>query len=398
MSQHFAVGSRLLVSLAACLAGVGCSRDLAGSSTTSDLHPGQTSAGTGGVGGTTGPIATGGGTGLGGITVAGTGGASGGPIPACPTISTQSGQLNRCGRTFGVAYSPDGRFIATATETTAPNVHIWSLPDGAMVHDLEGHGGDGSFSVAFSPDGKTLATAGNAPVPPGGGVQTSRNDPTVVKLWDVASGALLRDVPATCGSYAATAQFSHDGARLVTGGAAGQVEIWNVADATVLASIPTGYTTYQARFSLDDGRIINAGTSNGGVWNSSDGAPVFTIPGLGEDMNDVAYSPDGTQIATTGAAGRLQFFDSQGHLLQSFVAHDVNYTSRVVWVDSNHVVSDDWGGNVKSWTRDAGGNFVASGGWSLGMQTLGMAVSPDGSTLAVAGSDGFVFLSYPPAP
>jgi len=64
-----------------------------------------------------------------------------------------------------------------------------------------------------------------------------------------------------------------------------------------------------------------------------------------------------------------------------------------VWVGNDRLISDDWGGNVKSWTRDASGKFAASGVWSFGSQALGMAVSPDGSRLAVAGDGGFMFLS-----
>jgi len=136
----------------------------------------------------------------------------------------------------------------------------------------------------------------------------------------------------------------------------------------------------------------------GGVWSSNvtDGSQLFSIPGFSDDMNDAAYSPDGSQIVATGAGGLLRFFDASGNLQQSFVAHQVNYISRVVWVDNDHVVSDDWGGNIKSWTRGANNQFGASGSWSLGSQAFGIAVSPDGSTLAVGGDGGFMFISYAP--
>ena len=180
----------------------------------------------------------------------------------------------------------------------------------------------------------------------------------------------------------------------------GPVQIWNVADGTLLTSVATSSTTYNARFSPDGTRIVTAGeSSNGGVWNASDGSAVFSLADFGEDMNDAAYSPDGTEIVATGPGGTLRFFDPSGNLLQSFVAHTVNYISHVVWVDNDHVVSDDWGGNVKSWTRDATGQFTASGSSSIGGQALGLAVSPDKKTIAVAGgsgAEGFMFLSYQP--
>ncbi len=390
------------------VATVSCTRNLyVGSSMASDLNPGQpdsgSTGGTPGTGGNTGTCSALGGTvGTGGAINPGTGG-KGATVASCQTISRTPGMLNPCGWTFGIAYSPDGQYIATATQTPKPNIHIWRLSDGAPIKDLDGHGGGdavGSYGVAFSPDGTILATAGNASVPQSCGVSSTTTSSDMVKLWDVATGNLLRDIPAASGYYADTAQFSPDGARLVTGGALGSVQIWNVADGTLLTSIATGNTTYNARFSPDGTRIVSAGeATNGGVWNASDGSALFSLADFGEDMNDAAYSPDGTEIVATGVGGTLRFFDQSGNLLQSFVAHTVNYISHVVWVDNDHVVSDDWGGNVKSWTRDATGHFVASGTWSIGGQALGLAVSPDKRTIAVAGgsgAEGFMFLSYQP--
>lgn len=416
---HF---SRQMALLCTGLAGlglatsVGCTRSLNVGSA-SDLNPGQPDSGsTGGTPGTGGSPGTGGNpgacTGLGGSSglggTLGTGGeinlGTGGiavTVPSCPTISTTPGTLNPCGFTSGIAYSPDGQLIATATGTPKPNIHIWRLSDGALLEDLDGHGGGnaiGSYSVAFSPDGTTLATAGNAPVPAGCSISPTTTSADMVKLWDVATGKLLRAIPAANASYADTAQFSPDGARLATGGELGSVQIWNVADGTLLTSLATSNTTYNARFSPDGTRIVTA-DEPGGVWNASNGASLFSLAGFGEDMNDAAYSPDGTEIVATGAGGTLRFFDTSGNLLQSFVAHTVNYISHVVWVDNDHVVSDDWGGNVKSWTRDTTGHFVASGSWSIGGQALGLAVSPDKKTIAVAGgsgAEGFMFLSYQP--
>jgi len=382
----FAPRHAAMLGVSLALIALACGRDLlVGSTQMSDLHPGM--PGTGGSLGAGGCLA-----GLGGSS--GTGGTA---APACASVSTAPGQVNACGRTFGIAYSPDGQLLATATETPSPNVHIWRLSDGALLHDLAGHGAEGSYGVAFSPDGTLLATAGHPPKAGAcGSPDPVADHPALVKLWDVATGALVREIPAADGMYADTAEFSHDGKRLVTGGGNGNVQIWNVSDGTRLATITTGYTTYTAHFSPDDSQIVNAGSS-GGVWNASDGSAIFAIPGFSEDMNDAAFSPDQTEIVATGQGGALHFFDAHGAALQSLAAHTVNYISRVVWVDGDHVVSDDWGGNVKSWSRDASGQFASSGSWSLGTQALGMAVSPDRHTIAVALADGFVFLSYPPA-
>jgi WD40 repeat protein len=61
------------------------------------------------------------------------------------------------GTVFGVAFSPDGRRLATAGGDKT--VKVWEAATGQEVLSLKGHG-DAVLSVAFSPDGKRLASAG----------------------------------------------------------------------------------------------------------------------------------------------------------------------------------------------------------------------------------------------
>jgi WD40 repeat protein len=70
-----------------------------------------------------------------------------------------------------LAYSPDGKIILTGSwDHTA---RLWDIATGAQLRELKGHT-DGIFSVAFSPNGKTVLT--------GSGDRTAR-------LWDIRTGA-----------------------------------------------------------------------------------------------------------------------------------------------------------------------------------------------------------------
>src|ERR1039458_3090283 len=60
-------------------------------------------------------------------------------------------------KVFGVAFSPDGRRLATANQNH--DVTLWEVPSGRMLGSLRGHGKE-VLSVAFSPDGRSLASGG----------------------------------------------------------------------------------------------------------------------------------------------------------------------------------------------------------------------------------------------
>ena len=57
---------------------------------------------------------------------------------------------------MSVAFSPDGRTIASASEDRS--VRLWSAATGELMKTLQGHTLR-VYSVAFSPDGSTIISA-----------------------------------------------------------------------------------------------------------------------------------------------------------------------------------------------------------------------------------------------
>ena len=77
---------------------------------------------------------------------------------------------------YSVAFSPDGQYLATATQ--AGVVRLWQAKTGQELRKWHAHE-DNATSVAFSPDGRYLASGGWD---------------EKVKVWDVQT-VLQGDVP-----------------------------------------------------------------------------------------------------------------------------------------------------------------------------------------------------------
>lgn len=101
------------------------------------------------------------------------------------------------GRVSGLAFSPDGAWLASASEDQT--IRIWDAATGREAHTLRGHT-DRVVSVAYSPDGTRVASAG---------------EDGSVRVWDARSGETLRVVTAHQHPVRCVA-FSADGRWLVS--------------------------------------------------------------------------------------------------------------------------------------------------------------------------------------
>jgi WD40 repeat protein len=110
---------------------------------------------------------------------------------------------------YAVAFSPDGRRLATAEWET---VRVWEVATGRRVLDLIGHEGR-VHAVAFSPDGRILVSAG---------------EDRTIRLWDITRGSERRRLGGHHGTVHALA-FSPDGKALATAGTDSTILVWDAA-------------------------------------------------------------------------------------------------------------------------------------------------------------------------
>jgi WD40 repeat protein/transcriptional regulator with XRE-family HTH domain len=213
--------------------------------------------------------------------------------PVAPPFKVISG----AGAAESVAFSPDGRLLATGADDGS--VRLFDVTNPAHPRQLAAVRGAGNadpiYTVVFAPDGVTIAAAS---------VNTDS-----VQLWRltgrddlVSAGPDLGDMA----SYPIGLAFTPDSRTLAIGNSDKHVYLWNVASPAhprrlgVPLTGPSGQAWTVAIG--PDGKTLAAGANDGTVWlwNLADPAhPALTatLSGLPGHVFSVAFSPDGSQLA-----------------------------------------------------------------------------------------------------
>jgi WD40 repeat protein len=211
------------------------------------------------------------------------------------TLTGHTGQVNT------IAFSPDGRLLASGAglvdyrqwrgdeHAVDRTIKLWDVASGREVRTLTGSAGE-VVSLAFSPDGRWLASASGTIEfrQRGGGAIDG-----IVRLWDAGSGRLVRELRGPGGP--GTVAFSPNGQWLAVSGVAIQLrEMPGGRLVGVLRPPRPVQTTGRVQFSAD-GRWVFAGCGEGAlcVWSVATRTLVASLVPITTGADWLTVTPDG---------------------------------------------------------------------------------------------------------
>ena len=201
-----------------------------------------------------------------------------------------------------VAWSPGGDYLAAAENSGDRGLVTIRDRTGREIAVVREEPGASVASVAFSPDGGRLVTAGPS-------MEYGEPDGGEVVIWNWRDGEVERTIDAG----ADRAVLSPTGELIATvphGQSGPQVEVWDWTTGQRVAALArnTGFVVDLA-FSADGSRLATAsGDGTVRVWDPRSGEQLLLLRGHKGAVSSVAFSPDGSRLASAGADGTVRMW------------------------------------------------------------------------------------------
>jgi len=324
---------------------------------------------------------------------------------------TDSAFIKDFGTVFAVAFSPDGKLLATGGSDGV--VRCWEVTSGKELLTCKGHSSL-VRSVAFSPDGKTLASGSgdqtiklwdcrtgeclqtseghsdlviSVAFSPDGKILASGSHDRTIKLWDCRTGECLQTSEGHSDLVISVA-FSPDGKILASGSYDRTIKLWDCRTGECLQT-SEGHSDWVISVAFSpDGQTLASGSTDRTIklWNYRTGECFQTWQGHNDWVNSVAFSPDGQTLASGSSDRTVKLWDyHSGKCLQTWQGHSNSLNSVAFSSDGQSLASGSYDRTVKLWDCHSGECLQTWQGHNNFVRSI--AFSSDGQILVSGGDD-----------
>lgn len=277
-----------------------------------------------------------------------------------------------------VAFSPDGKHLASIGREHGNPVRVWSLHSGKNKLKLEGHK-DLVYGIGFLPDSKVLASAGA--------------DKTLV-FWDLQNGKKSDSIESPDEKIFGEILYSNDGKRLAIGGAPGTVHLLHGVSNKHLATLADNKDDAISMAFSQSANVLAVGCENGQIrlWDATVGTELRTLGrASGRSVMAVAFQRSDKVLYSLSSDKRLKQWDiSKNDVKEVVLRHSGAVHAAAISPDCSTIATGDDMGNVRLWESEKGELIKILKNHTKTVYCL--AFSPDGSLLASGSEDKLIYV------
>jgi WD40 repeat protein len=225
------------------------------------------------------------------------------------TIGSGDANSTLSDRVNALAFSPDGQALASGSgePSRGGEIKLWEIATGNLLREFKNTHSDAVLCLDFSRDGKRLASGAAD---------------RFAKITDLTTGKVIQSLEGHT-HHVLAVSFKADGRTLASTGADGQIKMWDLVAGERKAAVPGTATEVTS--------IHFAGITNQAILTSADhqvrvitetGGAVRTFTGPADHIHAAALSGDGKTLLCSGQSGALYLWDAAaGKLIATFAPH-----------------------------------------------------------------------------